>query len=170
MPENGEELKTKDYSTISISFCLHTVSIQYSCPHLYSLKHNDLSAVWCCVPALYPYTTVLGGLSQTMHQNFQQAVSNIFTKPRGSKIYIYMLYTVYSSNKNQLDATLCRFYFCRVTLHVSGVNAHHQEYLKLVQRPLVHVLSLQVSHHITLLHQVGFYLTYMHGNTKLKQN
>ena len=27
-----------------------------------------------------------------------------------------------SSTKNQLDATLCRFYFCRVTLHVSGVN------------------------------------------------
>ena len=44
--------------------------------------------------------------------------------------------------KHQLDATLCRFYFCRVTLHVSGASAHHQEYLKLVQRPLVHVLSL----------------------------
>ena len=28
---------------------------------------------------------------------------------------------------------------------------HHQKYLKLVQRPLVHVLSLQVSHHISLL-------------------
>ena len=53
--------------------------------------------------------------------------------------------------KHQLDATLCRFYFCRVTLHVSGASAHHQEYLKLVQRLLVHVLSLQVSHHITLL-------------------
>ena len=36
--------------------------------------------------------------------------------------------------KHQLDATLCRFYFCRVTLHVSGASAHHQEYLKLVQR------------------------------------
>ena len=33
------------------------------------------------------------------------------------------------------DATLCRFYFCRVTLHVSGASAHHQDYLKLVQRP-----------------------------------
>jgi hypothetical protein len=33
--------------------------------------------------------------------------------------------------KHQLDATLCRFYFCRVTLHVSGASAHHQEYLKL---------------------------------------
>jgi len=53
--------------------------------------------------------------------------------------------------KHQLDATLCRFYFCRVTLHVSGASAHHQEYLKLVQRPLVHVLSLQVGHHISLL-------------------
>ena len=53
--------------------------------------------------------------------------------------------------KHQLDAALCRFYFCRVTLHVSGASAHHQEYLKLVQRPLLHVLSLQVSHHISLL-------------------
>ena len=53
--------------------------------------------------------------------------------------------------KHQLDATLYRFHFCRVTLHVSGAIAHHQEYLKLVQRPLVHVLSLQVSHHISLL-------------------
>ena len=53
--------------------------------------------------------------------------------------------------KHQLDATLCRFYFCRVTLYVSGASAHHQEYLKLVQRPLVLVLSLQVSHHISLL-------------------
>jgi hypothetical protein len=37
------------------------------------------------------------------------------------------------------------------TLHVSGASAHHQEYLKLVRRPLVLVLSLQVSHHISLL-------------------
>ena len=43
--------------------------------------------------------------------------------------------------KHQLDATLCRFYFCRVTIHVSGASTHHQEYLKLVQRPLVRVLS-----------------------------
>ena len=57
--------------------------------------------------------------------------------------------------KHQLDATLCRFYFCRVTLHVSGASAHHREYLKLVQRQLVHVLSLQVSHHISLLGPSG---------------
>ena len=57
--------------------------------------------------------------------------------------------------KHQLDATLCRFYFCRVNLHVSGASAHHREYLKLVQRPLVHVLSLQVSHHISLLGRNG---------------
>ena len=60
-----------------------------------------------------------------------------------------------SQMKHQLDATLCRFYFCRVTLHVSGASAHYQEYLKLVQRPLVHVLSLQVSHHISLLGPKG---------------
>ena len=65
----------------------------------------------------------------------------------------YLLHVNYyfvSQMKHQLDASLCRFYFCRVTLHVSGASAHHQEYLKLVQRPLVHVLSLQVSHHISL--------------------
>ena len=56
-----------------------------------------------------------------------------------------------SQMKHQLDATLCRIYFCRVTLHVSGASANHQEYLKLVRRSLVHVLSLQVSHHISLL-------------------
>ena len=32
--------------------------------------------------------------------------------------------------KHQLDATLCRFYFCRVTLHVSGASAHHQGVFK----------------------------------------
>ena len=36
-----------------------------------------------------------------------------------------------------------------------AASAHHQEYLKLVQRPLVHVLSLQVSHHISLLGPKG---------------
>ena len=56
-----------------------------------------------------------------------------------------------SQMKHQLHATLCRFHFCRVTLHVSCASAHHKEYLKLVRRPLVRVLSLQVSHHISLL-------------------
>ena len=60
-----------------------------------------------------------------------------------------------SQMKHQLVETLCRFYFCRVTLHVSGASAHHQEYLKLVRRPLVHVLSLQVSHHISVLGPAG---------------
>ena len=64
-----------------------------------------------------------------------------------TKFYIQIL----SQMKHQLDATLCRFYFCIVTLHVSGASAHHQEYFKLVERPLVHVLSLQVSHNISLL-------------------
>ena len=30
-------------------------------------------------------------------------------------------------------------------------SAHHQEYLKLAQRPLVRVLWLQVGHHISIL-------------------
>ena len=55
-----------------------------------------------------------------------------------------------SQMKHQLDATLCRFYFCRVTLHVLSASAHHKDYLKLVRRPLVHVLSMQVSYHILL--------------------
>ena len=69
------------------------------------------------------------------------------------------------NKKDCNKGVLSRFYFCRVALHVSGASAYHQEYLKLVRRPLVHVLSLQVSHHITLLgpelktctvlHQVG---------------
>jgi uncharacterized protein (UPF0276 family) len=75
-----------------------------------------------------------------------------------------------SQIKHQLDATLCRFYFCGVTLHVSGASAHHQEYLKLVQQPLVRVLSLQVSHHISLLGPKGpnkemWWLTY-NDNTR----
>jgi len=49
-----------------------------------------------------------------------------------------------SQMKHQLDATLCRFNFCRVTLHVSGASAHHQEYLKLVRRPLVHVFCKNI--------------------------
>ena len=80
---------------------------------------------------------------------------------RGLKSYIVQSVTIIvtsstlSQMKHQLDAKLCRFYFCRVILHFSGASAHHQEYLKLVQRPLVHVLSLQVSHHISLLGPSG---------------
>ena len=42
--------------------------------------------------------------------------------------------------KHKLDATLCRFYFCRVTLHVSGVKRPIiRSIKKLAQRPLVQV-------------------------------
>ena len=44
--------------------------------------------------------------------------------------YLHFI-TMLSQMKHQLDAALCRFYFCRVTLHVSGASAHHQEYLTL---------------------------------------
>ena len=69
--------------------------------------------------------------------------------------YLTNNYKDSSQMKHQLDATLCRFYFCWVTLYVSGASAHHQEYLKIVQRPLVHVSSLQVSQHISLLGPSG---------------
>jgi len=81
---------------------------QCSCLHPCSLNHNDLSAICCCVPDLHPYTTVLGELSQTMHQNFQQGVSNIFTKLRRSNIYIYILYTIYSI------IYLCPLFSCKL--------------------------------------------------------
>jgi len=45
----------------------------------------------------------------------------------------------------------CAGFISGVTLHVLGASAHRQEYLKLVRQPLVHVFSLQVSHHISLL-------------------
>jgi hypothetical protein len=45
----------------------------------------------------------------------------------------------------------CAGFISAESLHISGASAHHQEYLKLVRRPLVQVLSLQVSHHISLL-------------------
>jgi len=71
--------------------------------------------------------------------------------------------------KHQLDATLCRLYFCRVTLHVSGTSAHHQEYLKtstaatgtcvIVAGKSSHVLIRAETecHNLTctVLHQVG---------------
>jgi len=57
-------------------------------------------------------------------------------------------------SRSQIKTNLmqhCAVFISAESLHVSGASAHHQEYLKLVQRPLVHVLSSQVSHHITLL-------------------
>ena len=74
---------------------------------------------------------------------------NKIIRHRNPFVTIFVCNPWYVQMKYQLDATLCRFYFCRVTLHVSGASAHHQEYLKLVRRPLVHVLTLQVSHHIS---------------------
>jgi len=76
-----------------------------------------------------------------------------------------------SQMKHQHDATLCRFYFSRVTLHVSGASAHHQEYLKLVRRPLVGtcVIVADKSSHLLIRagrHLVGFSYPHwitMHG-------
>ena len=66
---------------------------------------------------------------QSEHKFFRWLQTFITRKLRGKQTYFFT-----SQMKHQLDATLCRFYFCRVTLHVSGASAHHQEYLKLVIR------------------------------------
>jgi hypothetical protein len=92
MPENGEELKTKIIPLSAYPSAYTLFPFQCSCLHRCSLNHNDLSAVCCCVPDLHPYTTVLWELSQTMQQNFQQAVSIIVTKLRGSKIHKHILF------------------------------------------------------------------------------
>jgi len=38
------------------------------------------------------------------------------------EVAVPRVYSLLIQMKHQLDATLCRFYFCRVTLHVSGVK------------------------------------------------
>ena len=53
--------------------------------------------------------------------------------------------------KHQRDATRCRFYFCRLTLHVSGFKRPSSGVLKTARRPLVRMLWLQKGHHITIL-------------------
>ena len=80
--------------------------------------------------------------------------------------------------KHQLDATLFRFYFCRVTLHVSGASAHHQEYLKTSTAVTsTWVIVAGKSSHLLIRAETAqcciklvFHLTYtiMHGNTKSK--
>jgi len=61
--------------------------------------------------------------------------------------------------KHQLDVTLCRFYFCRVTLHVSGASARNMYSDSAEIKPAQCCIKLV------------FHLTYtmMHGNTKLKK-
>jgi len=60
--------------------------------------------------------------------------------------------------KHQLDATLCRFYFSRVTLHVSGACARNMYSDPAEIKPAQCCINLV------------FHLTYtmMHGSTKLK--
>ena len=69
---------------------------------------------------------------------------------KGDECFCEQLHHTISQMKHQLDVTLCRFYFCRVTLYVSGASAHHQENLILVQRPLVHVIAAGKSSHLLI--------------------
>ena len=97
--------------------------------------------------------------------------------------------------KHQLDATLCRFYFCRVTLHVSGASAVPALKRRcddlpatITHVPVAAVLVLNTPDDGRLTRRnmysdsaeikpaqccikLVFHLTYtvMHGNTKLKK-
>jgi len=85
---------------------------------------------------LYVVTTVYPRYMFALKHNYQ--IVKRVTASHG------MQYNALRQIKHQLDVTLCRFYFCRVTLRVSGATAHHQEYLKLVRRPLVHVFCKNI--------------------------
>jgi hypothetical protein len=50
--------------------------------------------------------------------------STAYSRELFKKLEILPLYSQYQM-KHQLDATLCRFHFCRVTLHVSGASAQN---------------------------------------------
>ena len=107
--------------------------------------------VFDCIPfPIFTHTTGMTHLLDTLTFYLQKCtLTEIWLE--NVNTHVVCDSTFISQMKHQLDVTLCRFYFCRITLHVSGASAHHQEYLKLVRRPLVYVLSLQVSHHISLL-------------------
>ena len=85
---------------------------------------------------------VMVKLSTAMKYIYTGPLPPVSTKCTHSPVQYTDITLLCQSNKNQLDATLCSFYFRRVTLLVSGASAQNQEYLKLVQRPLVYVLSL----------------------------
>jgi hypothetical protein len=79
-----------------------------------------------------------------------------------------------SQMKHQIDATLCRFYFCRVTLHISGVKRPSSGVFKTTPddgrlRPK-HVEWLCRNKICTVLHQVcvSFDLYYDARKHKIK--
>ena len=59
-------------------------------------------------------------LTLTSETRPQLPKNQVHEEGRGKKTPV--IYFVLNQMKRQLDATLCRFYFCGVTLHVSGVK------------------------------------------------
>ena len=55
-----------------------------------------------------------------------------------------------SQMKHQLDAILCRFYFCRVTLHVSGASAHHRVFITSTAATSTCVIVVSQSSHLLI--------------------
>ena len=130
--------------------------------HIFSHRMNwtILLAIWSCLRAKQSYCDQDLNSSQEKCLNFfisqsSSAVGAFLQKGRWpdecprNQIWsarvatIYRLFETESQDgqiKHQLDATLCRFYFCRVTLHVSGVRCPSSGVLKLARRSLVQVL------------------------------
>ena len=147
---NNFQIKLVNTQNVSVNKIIDSSSIQraetkYGIRIQFKLPHKSLSN--CCFSLSVRFSFCRQPDTSFSHSKSLSPIQ----KPHG---LLYMLMNSFLSSsqmEHRLDATLCRFYFCRVTLHVSGANAQHQEYLNLVQRPLVHVLSLKVSHHISLL-------------------
>jgi hypothetical protein len=61
------------------------------------------------------------GMKQILSSDIPELWISIAQEERSASKRTYSI-TVPSQIKHQLDARLCRFYFCRVTLHVTGVK------------------------------------------------
>ena len=147
---NNFQIKLVNTQNVSVNKIIDSSSIQraetkYGIRIQFKLPHKSLSN--CCFSL-----SVRFSFCRQPDTSFSHSKSlSPNQKPHGPLLMLMNIFLSSSQMKHQLNATLCRFYFCRVTLQVSGASAHHQEDLKLVQRLLVHVLSLYVSYHISKL-------------------
>ena len=111
-PEKGSSLLPKSSIFLSIFAWMEKFLVNAGRTLMYNHRQNSIRYIGLqsIVACLFKSSG-----SQNAHVSHTECVSN----------------TSLGQMKHHLDATLCRFYFCRVTLHVSGASAHHQEYLRL---------------------------------------
>ena len=83
---------------------------------------------------VYVSMSAIGRSSHLLHLRWlsrSDRTNNSSTRDLMSRFFFKFCASVHhsiSQMKHQLDATLCRFYFCRVTLHVSGLRPKHVEW------------------------------------------